>query len=420
MSDATIAWAMAYVARGWKVFPLAVDGRGGKIPPRNCPKCAPTSHVYVPHDKTSCECLTCHGFHAASDDASRVLMMLDPAVGGVNERHLAVRTGRKINHGGSGLIVLDAEADDPDNVGKTGLDILDDIESWLRDPNDERDEASSSWTLPRETLTARSVSGGVHIFMSLPDWAPPIKSGRILPGVDVKCDNAYVGVPTGHEDRAWIGEHGWQTSVIEAPRELIQLVARAQRRRPRGGRVVQWRDDRTDNIVGTSRDAHLSGYNKPIGYDFNEFFANGCPDGYRDIFTNDLLFRLRKRNVSRDEAEAAARGAFRKYAQPWGGAGGHARYEMPWWHVTAKLDRIWKEVEPEAPLPDEFVTCMRNVDPSDHHRDETMSTNVNASVSTDVNVSPRMPVNAQVPRRVGRAMIVSRRGGQTIAQEVPK
>ena len=52
-----------YIARGWPVFVL---GRS-KRPVANCRTCRAPGH-----DRTRCDCLTCHGFYAATLDPARL------------------------------------------------------------------------------------------------------------------------------------------------------------------------------------------------------------------------------------------------------------------------------------------------------------------------------------------------------------
>src|SRR5438105_2401192 len=92
------AWAGVYARVGWPVFVL---GRT-KRPVANCPACRMPG---PPHDPQDCECLTCHGFYAATIDPDRAAVMLDAIPGGL----LAIRTGTL-----AGLAVVDI---DPRNGG---------------------------------------------------------------------------------------------------------------------------------------------------------------------------------------------------------------------------------------------------------------------------------------------------------------
>ena len=90
---------LGYIARGWPVFVL---GRS-KRPVANCPACRTARPG---HDPAGCECLTCHGFYAATTDPARLSAMLARVPGGL----LAIRTGSA-----SGRCVGDI---DPRNGGR--------------------------------------------------------------------------------------------------------------------------------------------------------------------------------------------------------------------------------------------------------------------------------------------------------------
>ena len=82
-----------YVLRGWPVFLL---GRS-KRPLANCPACPKGKSD---HDPQACDCLTCHGFYAATTNPDRIAAMLTAHPYGL----LAIRTGRA-----SGLLVVDID-----------------------------------------------------------------------------------------------------------------------------------------------------------------------------------------------------------------------------------------------------------------------------------------------------------------------
>lgn len=279
--------AAEYVQRGWKVFVLGA----GRTPLPNCAPCNAAKHAE--HDRERCDCLTCHGFYAATADINRIELMLTFYPDG----HLAVRTGWA-----SGIFVIDAEST-ADDSGATGLDTLDAWESWTNS------------SLPDDTLRARSASGGVHVFF---EYVAPTKSrNRILPQVDIKGDGGYVLVPQGGTDRVWLNEH----SVKQPPQTLVAFLDQA-----RGG--------------GRGSTGFAS------GYDYQLFAREGCPDGHRDEFTNDMCFRLRKTGATRDEAEAELKKHWEKFPQP-----PEARYAMPWEHVLYKITRVWQTVVEDDPIP---------------------------------------------------------------------
>lgn len=289
--------ANAYTARDWRVLLLATDGVRGKIPPRNCPRCDSRAVTYEPHAKATCECLLCHGFHAATGDIERLAQMLWCLPDG----YLAARTGSR-SGGGSGLLVIDAEAHDRDMPGTTGLDVLDQWPAW-----------TDGLDLPA-TLTARTVSGGLHLFYRVPDGVS-LRSGRILPGVDVKADSGYVGIPCGRDGRRWVDP---AVEPVDAPSPLLAWLVDS-RRRGHGGSG--------------------GGGGKAVGYDYDVFIRDGCPNGHRDAFINELVWRLRRDDWDRDVALTEVRRHWERVAQP-------KSNPMPWSDVRYKFDRVWREVEP--------------------------------------------------------------------------
>lgn len=293
--------AHAYIDRGWAVLLLSTDSSGGKIPPRNCHECQWKSPTYVKHSGADCDHLLCHGVYSATHDKIRFGKMLEKLPHG----QLAIRTGQA-----SRLLVIDAEAHSKKEGEPTGLDVLDNWQTWVQ----------SDWGLP-ETLSSRSVSGGIHLYYRIPVGVE-IGSGRILPNVDVKAEYGYVGAVSGQTSRAWIDS---TTPVADAPAELLQWLQTAKRMGTTGG---------------------SGGGSRPDGYDFHAFLKDGCPDGHRDYFFNDLAFRLRKKNTPRDIYEQQVWEAWQACEQP-----PLAIYEMPWEHVQYKLERVWSTVEPDPPNP---------------------------------------------------------------------
>src|SRR5947208_13127801 len=92
-SDTYLESALAYAARGWPVFLL---GRT-KRPVGNCRTCRAAG---PDHDRHACDCLTCHGFYAATVERARILAIFDAIPDGL----LAIRTGAP-----SGLAVVDID-----------------------------------------------------------------------------------------------------------------------------------------------------------------------------------------------------------------------------------------------------------------------------------------------------------------------
>ena len=175
------AAALGYMRRGWPVFLL---GRS-KRPVANCTGCRTAGPG---HDPAGCECLTCHGFYAATTSPARLAAMLRAVPGGV----LAIRTGTA-----AGLAVVDI---DPRNGGR--------IDRALMTP----------------TAAVVTGGGGWHLYYRHPGGPLlPALPGRA--GVDVKADGGYVVAPpsahpgTGRRYR-WAGER----PVTEMPPALAAAL----------------------------------------------------------------------------------------------------------------------------------------------------------------------------------------------------
>lgn len=150
--DHLLTAALDAADRGWPVFVL---GRS-KRPLANCPACrtAPPDH-----DPAECDCLTCHGFYAATTHPDRITTMITAHPRGL----LAVRTGAT-----SGLLVVDI---DPGHGGR--------VNPVLMPP----------------TLAVATGNHGWHLYYRHPGH--PVLS-RPLPGVDgvdIKADGGYVVLP---------------------------------------------------------------------------------------------------------------------------------------------------------------------------------------------------------------------------------
>jgi len=171
------AAARRYIGLGWPVFVL---GRS-KRPVANCPACR---QAKPDHNKARCECLTCHGFYAATLDPGRLAAMLRKVPSGL----LAIRTGQT-----SGLCVIDI---DPRNGGRPDRALM------------------------TPTATVATGGGGWHLYYRHPG-TPALPALPGTTGVDVKSDGGYVAAPpsvhpgTGRAYR-WVGGRG----VAEMPPAL--------------------------------------------------------------------------------------------------------------------------------------------------------------------------------------------------------
>ena len=146
-----LAAGRGYIAAGWPVFLL---GRS-KRPVANCAACHAAGDT---HDRGACQCLTCHGFYAATTDVERLAAMLAAVPRGL----LAIRTGIV-----AGLAVVDI---DPRNGGRIDRDLM------------------------TPTATVTTGGGGWHLYYRHPGGPLAAKlPGRA--GVDVKGDGGYVAAP---------------------------------------------------------------------------------------------------------------------------------------------------------------------------------------------------------------------------------
>lgn len=339
--DATRSAGHEYIDLGWHVMLLAMDSTSGKIPPKNCPKCNWRNPEMVRHDAATCECLLCHGFHAATLDHER----FDRMVSALPTGSLAIRTGQP-----SQLLVVDAEATSKHADEPTGLEVINSWESWV-----------NGWSLPT-TLTARSVSGGLHLYYSLP-INTQITTGRYLPNIDIKADPGYVGAVTPGNGRSWIDLN---VPVAPASGDMLTWLLRKRQRQISEG---------------------VSG-NAPDGYDFELFSADGCPDGFRDYFFNDLAYRLRKRGISRQRFNEEIYNHWLKCAQP-----PDARYEMPWENVEYKLERVWQTVTAPSThatqTERDWVQSLRGTQTQTHTQSSTSDEEVEQPLSgRDVYLDP--------------------------------
>ena len=176
------AAALGYMRRGWPVFVL---GRS-KRPVANCPACRTAGPG---HDPAGCECLTCHGFHAATLDPARLASMLAAVPRGL----LAIRTGTA-----AGLAVVDI---DPRNGGQ--------VDRALMTP----------------TAAGATGGGGWHLYYRHPGGPLlPALPGRA--GVDVKADGGYVVAPPSvHPGTGQAYRWARDRPVTEMPPALAAALA---------------------------------------------------------------------------------------------------------------------------------------------------------------------------------------------------
>lgn len=221
--------------------------------------------------------------------------------------NLGVATGR-------GLVVIDAESRSSRPDLPTGLEVLDDWETW-----------TGGTSLPHEPRVIRSGSGGHHLWLRVDPELHVKSRNRILPGVDVKADGGYVLAPPS------MHTSGSRYSVKhDRPWGEVSGELRAWLLTVKGGRYVSRRaGDSAHGVV-------------PDDYDFRRIIgsADGCPAGHRDYFVNDLCFRLRRSGASLEDAAAAVRREWLRMERT-------GDDDFTWDNCLYKLRRVWDEVRPE-------------------------------------------------------------------------
>lgn len=294
--DRRIKAAAAYLERGWQLFTVSESKR----PWHNCSAC-PTGA----HDGEQCPCLFCHSFQAASGDAQKIEQMLSTRPEGL----LAVRTGLA-----SGIFVIDAEGTDRVKCGRTGLDVIEDYDWW------------------GSTLKAETSGGGLHLYYAMPAGEGVVgmsSRNRVLHNVDIKADGGYVVCPpaAGRRWLNWVQKDG----VPEVP----------------SGALLDW----SRTVKGGSSGTGGAGG----GTTLKDRLVDGrVPAGERYEFLRDLVYKLRKRGVSRHDAEEACAGWYERFDQP-----PVAETELPWRQVEYELERVWARVEPERPDPRQMKWARR-------------------------------------------------------------
>lgn len=307
--ETKLSVASEYTARGWPVFVLGRE----KTPLPNCWRCNAQRLSYVPHDRETCECLTCHGFYAATLDLGKIRTILERHSDGM----LALRTGGRNGEGG-GLLVIDAEAsaDPRAQDGITGLDVIDDWEGWT----------GHSLTA---TLRQRTGSGGLHLTYRIPPGMVVGCHNRILPQVDLKATGGYVAVWSGggscDDGRIWLDplDH-----VAEVPTAVLEWI---DSRRGRAG------------AHGVGRDSRLGGGQLLGREDFERCLRDGASSGEREPFFAMLIFTLFKRGHERWQVEQEVREHWERCEQP-------PSDEFPWQAIEYKLNRDEHNVIRDQPL----------------------------------------------------------------------
>ena len=206
MKEAALAYALRL---GWRGFPVAGDCRS-------------------PIKGTGFE----HGCHTATNDPAEIerRWSLHPTA------NIALATGT-----GSGVFVLDVDVKALD--GRTTLAVLEDENGWLP-----------------ETWTARTPSGGQHIYFRQPVNRALRNRVGFAPGLDVRTDGGSVALPPSRRPD---GLYMWTTPpsacpVAEAPEWLLELIDPPEpARTPRPPLPVQ-SVDRTTRYVERALDGECA------------------------------------------------------------------------------------------------------------------------------------------------------------------
>jgi P4 family phage/plasmid primase-like protien len=316
--DDRVGWALAYARAGIAVFPAHgvqhsnwVDEKGDVVSGLAC---------------TCSRGILCTnaGKHPVGGlvprghlDAVRTHMTLKSWFGKPGCRwNIGVATG-------NGLLVVDVDTK-PDAEGQTGFDTLDNWSNWV-----------GGWELPEDGLRQWTGSDGMHIWLRVAAGAQVTARNRVLPGIDLKGDGGYVIVaPSLHIKgkryrTTGSGLGGWLHELPElAGQPLTSLMGM------KGGRY------KTTGVGGAGGSGSVE------GYDFAAQLKDGCGIGNRDVFFNDLAFRLRKRDVDIDDAAKTMRYEWSRAKRDADGGD-----EFPWEHVVYKLRRVYDEV-PVATVED--------------------------------------------------------------------
>lgn len=291
-----------YLARGWSLLAIVPDTK--EPPAYECGDCKDARSRDV-HDVVACTCPICHGVYAATTDPERLARALKQVPGAL----VGVACGAT-----SGITVVDFDTTVDATTGMTGLDTLDQWESWV----------PGGWSLP-STLRARTKSGGLHLFYETGDDRAITSRVRVLPGVDIKSNGGYVVLPPEPGSlRAWVGS-----------------VATAQ---PTSDELLLWL-----RTAPGSRPTRGSGYgsggsNGPL--DLSVIGNGGPPQGSQDDFIRDWLFHLymvdgvttKQALLQRvwPEVDSWTQDPSRRWKE---------------WMIESKIDKLMRKFDPPEPLP---------------------------------------------------------------------
>lgn len=315
-----LAAALELAASGVRVFPVwGVRPRQLELDGQLVTelRCACGSAACLNQGKHPVGALVPHGHNDADTALDTVRQWFQvPYVGETNDGswQMAPKNWVPYNLGvacGRGLVVIDAESRSTRSDLPTGLEVVDDWESW------------TGGSIIPETRLIRTGSGGAHLWLRVDENVKIKSRNRVLPGVDVKADGGYVLAPPSAHTSGGFYRVERDVEAAPAPPELLAWLLTAK-----GGRYV-------------SRKAGDGTAQPPDDYSFQQIIhGSGCPAGHRDYFVNDLCFRLRRAGSTREEAARALRREWLRMEHPPGDV-------FPWESCAYKLRRVWDEVQPE-------------------------------------------------------------------------
>jgi hypothetical protein len=144
----------------------------------------------------------------------------------------------------------------------------------------------------------------------------------VASNIDIKGEGGYV-VLSPAEGRTWMNWTQKEGSADAPSAELLSWLVTSK-----GGAGVSGNKGGTGGGGGSSLHSRLVDGRVPAGERFG--------------FLRDLVYKLRKQGVSREEAEEACMAWWEKFDQP-----PLAKSELPQRQVIYELDRAWARVEPE-------------------------------------------------------------------------
>lgn len=260
--------ALAYVVRGWHVFPLHSMRNGACTCPKGRDCNAPAKHPRIEN-----------GLYGATTDPEQIRLWWQQWP----DANIGIRTGEV-----SGLVVIDI---DPRHGGT--IEALGDIPPTAR---------------------VRTGSGGWHLYFSYPAGRDVRNdaSGKIAKGVDVRGNGGYVVAPLSiHQSGQryeWVGDNG--VSPANLPQHLIErLFARPERKqRASDGESIP-EGERNSTL------ASMAGSMRHAGFDEEEILAalkvaneNRCDPPLDDIEVERIAASIAsyEPGETRQDAKASA------------------------------------------------------------------------------------------------------------------